>query len=342
MKHTFWFIFLILSSCQMTGKNDNPFSVITQFPVEEELTAEVISIPPIAMTPFNIFTTEDKLVMYNLQKDSIFDVFSLPECNYLFSAGYKGEGPNDFMDVDRRLFVPTKNGFKVFFQSHKELKEVQFRDKSIEVVKDSILKFEIDQYPVNGFTPLNDSIFIYWSGFGKETEYDLLNRNTKEIIPFSPYPEWAKQENAERLFTYIKNMTVKPDGKGFAAFYGYFKRFRIYDDKGNLLKDISLEIEPYASDFETEVNSRMVYYFAYPKSSNEYIYALCKNAKADAEAIPELQIWRWDGTPVGKYKLDRHITLFSISEKYEKMYAVNGENEEEIYVFSLPKEVKFK
>lgn len=342
MKHPFWFILLIYCSCQTTENKSDTATVVNRFPVEAELTAEVITIPPIAMTPFNIFTTEDKLVMYNLQKDSIFDVFSLPECNYLFSSGYKGEGPNDFLDVDRRLFVPGKNGFKVFFQSHKELKEVRFREKSLEIIKDSTLKFEIDQYPVNGFTPLNDSTYIYWSGFEKETEYDLLHKHTKEAIPFSPYPQWTKQENADRLFTYIKNMTAKPDGKRFAAFYGYFKRFRIYDDKGNLIKDISLEIEPYAPDFESEVNNRMVYYFAYPKSSDEYIYALCKNAKADAEAIPELQIWRWDGTPVGRYKLDRPVTLFSISEKYGKMYAVNGENEEEIYAFPLPKEVIIK
>lgn len=131
-------------------------------------------------------------------------------------------------------------------------------------------------------------------------------------------------------------MAVRPDGKMFAAFYGYFKRFRVYDHKGILLKDISLEIEPYSKEIEPNLSDRMVYYFAYPKASNKYIYALCKNAKSDAVIAPELQIWTWDGVSVAKYKLDRPISLFSVSEKHQKIYAINGEYEEEVYVYSLP------
>lgn len=338
MKQILFFLLIICCSCHTADKNrDDAIIRVSKFPVEMELTADIITIPPVAMTPFNIFITDDKLVMFNMMKDSIFDIFSLPECTYLFSTGYKGEGPNDFFDIDRRLFVPTSNGFKLFFQTHKELKQVAFREKSLEIIKDSTLKFDIDQSPVNGFTPLNDTTYIYWSGFDKETEYDLLNTEIQETMQFSPYPNWTEIKLPEdKLFSYIKNMAVRPDGKMFAAFYGYFKRFRVYDHKGILLKDISLEIEPYSKEIEPNLSDRMVYYFAYPKASNKYIYALCKNAKSDAVIAPELQIWTWDGVSVAKYKLDRPISLFSVSEKHQKIYAINGEYEEEVYVYSLP------
>lgn len=332
--YLFNIILLVFYSCQ-SGRSNNSVITINNFPVNSNLKAQIIDIPPVAISPFNLFITKDKLIMFNMKKDTIFDIFNLPECEYLFAAGNKGEGPNDFFDIDRRLFIPTNNGFKVFFQNQKALKEAEIQRNSIKIAQENILKFNIDQYPINGFTPINDTTYLYWSGFEAETEYNLLNTNTQIHKPFSPYPKWCKSEiNEDKIFTYVKNITVKPDGKMFAAFYGYFKKFRIYDHLGNLLKDISIEIEPYDEDLNKK--NRTIFYFSYPKSSNKYIYALCKNADQQTVTNPELQIWKWDGTPIGAYKLDRPISLFAVSEEYGKIYAINGDIEDQIYIYDLP------
>ncbi len=333
----FSIIFLLFYSC--SSEKGNKFVIkVNDFPVKSGLKAKVVDIPPVAITPFNLFITKEKLVMFNMKKDTIFDVFKLPECGYLFAAGGKGEGPDDFFDIDRRSFIPTDKGFKVFFQGHKALKEVEIHENTVEIVQEKTLKFDIDQYPVNGFTLINDTSYIYWSGLKTETEYDLLNTKTQERKSFSPYPGWCKSELKEdKMFTYVKNVTVKPNGKMFAAFYGYFKKFRIYDCQGNLLKDVSVEINPYDESLNKE--NRTIFYFSYPKSSDKYIYALCKNADNQTMVNPELQIWRWDGTPVGCYSLDRQISLFAVSEEYGKIYAINGDIEDEIYIYDLPKDL---
>ena len=105
-----------------------------------------------------------------------------------------------------------------------------------------------------------------------------------------------------------------------------------------MLKDVSVEINPY--DESLTKKSRTEFYFAYPQSSDNYMYALCRNADRQTEVNPELQIWKWDGTPVGRYQLDRQISLFTVSEEYGKIYAINGEIEDKIYVYELPDIIK--
>lgn len=310
---------------------------VHEFPVQSELTAEIITIPPVAMNPSNILVTGDKLVMFNMKKDTIFDVFRLPDCSYMFSAGYKGEGPNDFQHVDRRSFVPTSTGFKVYFQDSQVLKDILLDDYKMEVNRGNDKKFQIDQNPVNGFLALNDSVYLYWSGMGKDTEYDLLNYNTNQTTAFSFYPQWrGKDETDDKIFTYVKNSVASPSGDKFASFYGYFKHICIYDYQGALLKDISVTVPPMNSTFEPNPEDRTIYYYAYPKTVGEYIYTLCRNGKRGDGGNIEFQVWKWDGTPAGRYKISDEITLFAISEKDKKIYAVDGENEEKLYVYPLP------
>lgn len=332
-------LLVLIASCN--DKENSKEITITEFPVQSELSAKVITIPPLAMNPYNMLITNNKLILFNMKKDTIFDVFHLPECNFLYSCGYKGEGPNDFLGVDRRSMVATPNGFKVLFQHNQVLKEVSVDEHKIWIDKKRNKAFKLDQNPINGFLPVNDSVYVYWSGFEKETEYNVVNYNTNQTISVSSYPKWTTAEKEEnKLFTYVKNSVASPDGRMFASFYGYFKRFRIYNDQGQLLKDVSVEIPPFNDDLENEVQDRTIYYNSYPKASGKYIYTLCKSGKSTDTKESELQVWKWDGTPVASYKLDRVITLFAIFEKEQKIYAIDGENEDMVYMYQLPGSMK--
>jgi hypothetical protein len=332
------FFICFLFSCK---KEKQDVLIITKFPVQENLVASVINIPPINLAPDNIFITDNYLVMASIRKDTIFDFFLLPNCNYQFSAGIKGGGPDDFSTmIDLFYFAPTIKGFNVFFTEKGIYREVEIdkRSKNIYTVNNKRLKFE--QLPVQGFHPLGNDRIVYMSGFEKKSEFSIFDSKTNKTIFLSPYPKWTGRElENDRMFTYVKGIVPKPDGEMFAAFYVYFKRWRIYNNEGMLIRDISVKIPPFSSNL-LDIDERYVYYgriFA----TNNYLYALCKNKKRN-ESLPEdnteLQVWDWDGNPVALYNLDKYLFCFTIDEKENVLYGVNRdeENEDKIFKYRLP------
>ena len=327
-------LFALLSSCV----DNSSITIVKSFPIHKDLKSEIVSIPSdVVLYAFNLFVTNDKLITFNSDKEYIFDVYQLPDLQYLYSGGTQGNGPTDFMNVARKTFIPTDKGFKVFIEGHKKLKEVLVGEECMNINQENIVTLkDIEVDLVNGFLSLNDSTSLYWSGFDAETEYTLFNHNDKNATTFSPYPDWdGGSIMGNKIFTYVKNSVKNHDGTKFASFYGYFKKIRIYDNTGNLLNDIAVEVPPYSDDIEELTQDRIQYYYGYPHATKDYIYALCRNDKPNTnETSTELQVWNWKGEPVAQYNLDKRISLFTISEKYKKIYGVNADDEK-IYVYPL-------
>ncbi|MDR2847580.1 MAG: hypothetical protein LBV39_00595, partial [Bacteroidales bacterium] len=139
---------VLLFSC---NKKSNIVINIDKFNRQEKLEFKIIKIPPLALSPSNIIISGDKLVLYQMQKDTLFDVFQLPQCNYLFSDGFKGKGPNDFNNVDIRSFCSTPNGFLVFNTGESVLREVIITNNRLLINNNSEKYFNIENRPVNGF-----------------------------------------------------------------------------------------------------------------------------------------------------------------------------------------------
>jgi hypothetical protein len=51
-----------------------------------------MDVPPVILAPKNMCISDDKLIIFYDKKDTVLDIFQLPECKYLFSAGIKGRG----------------------------------------------------------------------------------------------------------------------------------------------------------------------------------------------------------------------------------------------------------
>lgn len=329
-------LFLFLYTSCTHKQTDHSHILINRFPVEGKLTAQVRQIPPIAMSPHAIFTTYNYLLLYNTQKDTLFDIFRLPDLTLLYSAGIKGQGPQDFYDLERRMFEPTAKGFKVFSQPDRKIKEVFVSDSGLWVDNDNALTYKIDETPLNGVLPVKDSTLIYWGRIESEKEYVLFDTQEGSRT-FSSYPAWGNDQREELpIFTYVKNTVLNADHTRFISFYGYFKRFRIHSVEGELLKEVTVKTPPYEDKLAENPLDRTVYYFTPPRTDGNYIYILCKNSTRTEEKAPELQIWNWEGEPVARYEMDRPLTLFDISATHHKLYAVDGEHEEEIYVYHLP------
>jgi hypothetical protein len=343
------FVLLLIISCNQGNINEIEPTIVTEFPVKKELKATVITVPPIILTPANICISDDKLIIIYDKKDTILDFFQLPECKYLFGAGIRGGGPDDFSpDYDSRFLHFAENELNIF-SSDGMLKRftVDYRSKRIINNKSKSQRINTDHlgYPTNRFNILNDTLCYSLSqiAYNEGFEFVMINTKTKRNLPFSPYPDWLGKVwiKDDIPFVYIKNMASHPSGTRFASFYGYFKRWRIYDYKTNLVRDIHVEVPPYSKNVNENVSERMVYY-GYLRATAEYIYVECRNRKASDKPLTntEIQVWDWDGNPVAVYTLDKKISLFTISEKEKKIYALNTdeENEDKIYVYSIPEQ----
>ncbi|GHT74328.1 hypothetical protein AGMMS50262_07060 [Bacteroidia bacterium] len=233
-------IIFSLYTCTYDKNSNTETVIIDKFNIESNLDFETIEIPPLALSPSNIIISDDKLLLYQMKKDTLFDVFRLPECTYLYSDGFRGQGPNDFDNIDTRSLLSTSNSRFSFFDMGKSmLKEVVITNNHLSINDKTKQYFDIADRPVNGFKQLNDSSFFYWNTSSEDTEYILFNNHIpSKTYKAISYPDWEKNQFIEqnKIFTYMKNDVVKSDGTLFASFYAYFKRIRIHDSFGNLKK----------------------------------------------------------------------------------------------------------
>jgi hypothetical protein len=312
--------------------------IVTKFPETKELKATVMQTAPVILAPAGIFIMNDQIWIVQTKKDTIFDVFNLHDCKYLYSVGTKGQGPDDFIFPQAQSIQVENNSFTV--HDRYVLKTVEMQSpKQLRVVKREKI---FDIYPVNGFTKLNDSLFCMFAECmtGKEGDFEfeflLKNTRSKEEIKFSKYPDLTTQKfrGDDKCRIYVKSSVANSSKGKLATFYNYFKFFRIYSFDGTPEKEVHVNIEPYSTDNIDDWEKRNVYY-GKPVATERYIYAVC--------APNEIQVWDWDGNPVIRYFLDGGAYCFTVSEELKKLYTIldsefekgNDELIDKIYVYDL-------
>ena len=310
------FIFLIsIFLCSCTFQKNQPVF----FPTSVNLQFDSIVIPPKLLSVTRLFIAHDMLIAFEQRKDTLFSFWKLPECRYLFSAGIKGQGPDDFLTLDK-VFVETVNGFKTFELSSNKVKEIK-----IDTIGGFKLLVEqrlnIDQMPLNRFTFLSDSSYCFLSD-NDNYEYTLLDKE-HHLRSFSPYPKVLyKEKDESNSYLYNKLLVSRPDGERFATFYAYVKMLRIYNKSGEMLKEVVMK-EP----VKTAGNEERTVYSA----TNQCIYVL----NNESELQKCLEVWSWDGTPITRYLLDKKINAFVISEKYNMIYAIDRDVDNVIYTYKI-------
>lgn len=325
MKQNIVALFIIsIFVCSCISNNKQLLSL----PVSVRLQADSIIVPPVILSATRLFIAHDMLVIYEQQKDTMFSFWKLPQCLYEFSAGKKGEGPNEFLQLDR-VFVETVNGFKTFELSSNKIKDlkIDFKDDGngkLELL--AVKRLTIDQIPLNRFTFLSDSSYCFLSN-NEDYEYTLLDKKGNSHL-FSPYPNLLYKKSDEiNTFLYNKLLVGKPDGDKFASFYAYIKMMKIYDNEGNVLKELLME-EPTNLD---NGDNRFAYYSTFPYATNDHIYVMTN----EDDSSKVLQVWSWEGIPLSQCILDKSVDAFAVSEKYKRLYAIDNERDNVIYVYKL-------
>ena len=334
MRHlVFILISLVFTACSDSGKEKK----ITAFEETCELTAEVVTSSIPFLVPRYMGISGDNLFIHKVREEKMFSIYSLPDLKHLGDDGRRGQGPHDFNLLDTRSFQITQDGFKVIDANLNMQKEVEIADGRLIVNKSKFL-FRKGMVS-NGFYPFGEGRYVVFAQPDSKNEFALFDENTGEFIPVEgEYPHWQEiSKEAFAFMTYLKTCVSHPNGKRFAAFYGRFKRWRLFDESLNMIKDIDVKVKPYQADATLNPEKQPTYYIGQPYATDKHIYVLCSNKNTEKDGRSELQVWDWDGNALACYTFDRKLSLMAISEKYNKIYGVDNMIEDKIFVYNLPK-----
>lgn len=303
---------VVLVGCTAKG-------ISTKLPALKSLSADSIETPPILLSVTSLFTIGgDTLGVYQSKDDTLFSFWKLPECRFLFKAGVKGKGPNEFLELDR-TFQGRTGGFKTFEIQTGKVKDVTITNEGQFEVKTKRLKV---RETMNRFIFLEKDTYSFFLLMG-ESEFGLYNEKDG-LRHFGQYPDLITKNGDELdVFVYNKLTVAHPQGYKFAVFYISLKMCRIYGSDGTLLKEVYLD-----GPVELKNGMRKAYYSTQPYATDEHIYVLTKEKEGNV-----LEVWNWEAQIEKRFLLDKDFDKFIVYDG--KLLGFSRELEDFVYVYDL-------
>lgn len=276
-----------------------------------------------------------------------FNVFSLPDLNFLYSFGSIGRGPGEVSSI---ITFPSASISKPYLIVHDP---VNFRlirygitDDDIIVLSESTIRYDTQDSPLNGLTKVSDSLFIAFYGTSdrEETNHEfvaLQPDNEKSLFTFGNYPDTDLTAHM-RAQHFVKTVTSKPDGQNIAAFYMNHPYLKIYDNEGMLLNYTTIggELSNQNLTFPASVILR-----SQSRASDNYIFVLrvyaTLNEMESKYYRPIIEVWDWNGNPLSAAVLDKPVSAFTVSEVYNKIFAISSLEENRIFEYDLSNLIDF-
>jgi hypothetical protein len=353
----FFVLFFCIISCTPTDKENQGIS-IDKFPLEVRLQATELKVPPILFKPSNMGIIDTFLVITQSRHDTIFSVFSLPECKYLMSFGNEGRGPNEFnLSFENVTFGPVNNDSCGFAVGNMMTRIQYYRIDDL--LKRKPEPYRIERLPpeLNGFRAMvyfGDSLIIGAPYRGNMNLFKYTSSD-HQLISFQDYPMKFPLMYVESIReVFGLSMAVKPDNSKFVLAYQNFGKIEIYDLKKSQPLIVSYKGFP---EFEKNTglnesskglinNPEQIVFCEGIRATNKYIYISIANDKVaniytrtgpNRNFIREIHVFDWSGNPVVKLKTDRYYHCYDIDPANEYLYTVNDTIADLIYRYDLRK-----
>ena len=324
---TFFVFFLFFLSCNHT----NQFK--SSFPNKEKLQADYI-LPGTFITPMFFLIQGNYLCTYSLKKDTMIDMFSLPNLLHEKSFGTRGRGPDEFQSFPWPC--QTTND-KIYIRGYTPLVIKQFNiDSCANITQEN--EFILNEHETFGSMHIiQDSLLVYIS-MGYQND-------SKQQITIKKINLNYKRKTGEILIpTESQNASIDPNRGGISVndsfivyFYVFRKQIDIYDVRNmKLLKRLGNNKKTYTNTIFEENVSQYVSVYA----GKKYFYALF-NKKGNKLSIVEpatqtIEVFDYNGNAVVEYSFDDYISIFAVDELNHLLYVYDETNEDFILKYSLP------
>ena len=319
--------------------SNSKFEIIEEQAISDTLYAKENVIDVNLLMPTKCLIVNDHLIIYDKTKDDMFKIFNIPSLDFCSVQGKSGRGPNEFSFIYDRTLRQYKNKFTLL--DNFRYKEFSVEDGVLGLLKTYTIK--VDVLGIDNFNILNDSLYICDKKIpDNDDEFWMVNLKNRRIIKsFGSYPKFPKniRKGDDRYISSLKTTTTRYFDGRIATFYLYMNRMKIFDVNGRILKSVAINNDKTLEHVPIETD---MLYRHDVFSNSQFIYVLNINAPQNqvfnnsSLNKPSFEIWNWDGELLATYCLNKAIASFTISEKYNKIYATSLDEINMIYEFDLP------
>jgi hypothetical protein len=343
-------IVLLLNSCSRQQEIN-----YADFPSVKNISFNEHNISAMLGMPMDMVIMNDLIIILDGQTDNFFHVFSKDKFNYLGSAIKHGIGPNE----ETVIYPYFKNygNDKILYQCDDNLKiaSVIVSNNSFDLVTHKQYDLPTSSLTDADFFIVDDYIFSSVSQRPASKDYFVLNTETSEISEWGKsIPLTNKNINPNLIPTSNQKVTtVNSKDSLIASVFNMLPILRIYSLENESLitqqqmSDASNNHRILLKEPNQNKSKELINYYHRIKSTDDYIYALYGGFSVSDyfkegetphvfDFSHEIHIWKWDGTPVMKLKLDRPVFSFDITRDNKRIIATSVVDVEKLFEAEIP------
>ena len=280
------------------------------------------------------------LVVYDFVSDGFFKVYSQDDLRFLHSFGRVSQGPLPDEFNSQFFNLNGDNEYLIVFEAmSRNLRSLRISSSGVEKADEKSLTSKHFRQSVNRVRRMNENLYFAdfgtTAGEGGKEHIALKPGDSDSLFTFGSYPESELEEDA-RYFEYVKMNTSNPSGTRFAVFYFYHNLFKIYNEKGELLVEVSVE-DPYLEESMNPDADERFSYRMIADATDDYIVTI---GKTGPESLPTLELWSWEGEQIYRSYLHAIVRDIAVSEEKSSIFAVSPAEESILYQFDIADLIK--
>ena len=276
------------------------------------------------LNPRGIFLFQKYIIIMEGNNTPAFTFWDSDNLNYEFSDGYTGSGPNEFIRPRSDYFAYSDSSFYIL-DSNIEW-EIKLDQNKIRVINKEPI---IIPDAINQLIHLPNGKYIMAGNThgSNNAEHIIYDKDTGNYTCFGTYPSSDLPDERKFIFDfkYTAGLYEKPC---VWDFYENHNLIRQYDLDGHLLQEVRLCDIP--ERHNTESDLRAMHNRPYWKSvyaTKNHIFTLFYKGETSEQiysndALPELQVWDWDGNMKRRIVFDQKIDRMAISDS-GILFAIN-------------------
>lgn len=313
-----------------------------------------ITIPPVLFKENRIIATKEYLISLSIESDTLYRVFSLPNCEYKGGFGRIGKGQNEFLNAVINGLRINEGGCnvadsKAVYSISLPLGEKINFDNAIVKCKYLIPGLF---YPFNDPTIVNDTMVFGRIDSGATKELACFNPISGKIDFLIEYPEIVPNVPlGSKGHLYHGYINLSPDKTKIAKIYQRFPLLRISNIEGDVLHEVFINEGPRQKKeigfTRHSINtSNLFFYYDQACVTDLYIYASfqvfrfnidqgANQSQIINESNKQLHVFNWEGELIAKILLEDWMKVYTVSLDDGYIYFLHPDRENRIFRYSL-------
>lgn len=270
----------------------------------------------------NWISVGNQVIIQTTVVDTLFYAYLLPEFQFYYMFGGKGEGPDEYMyprlATDRKqklyLYDNAKQKFVEFTLSEKELLVAKTMNTNTHMLVDQLLT-------------VNDKLLCVKESSPNEIKFVLFSIENNKFEKISEY----KVEVDMKGESSVNDFLVTNNKERMITFYIHKKQISLYKlNEKNKIEEIFTQLS-------TKENKN-IFYYTYLSCTDKYVFALYQGfdpSLIDSNDQSTIEVYNWDGKLIKALKMDRIINRIIVNENVDYIYAVSPYESDYVYRYEI-------